>query len=91
MRGKSPGCHHRPRSRTSTDIPASASRSAATLPPKPDPMMTTSDWSDGIDILHSKPEPDEEVAELVAFAASDRASAITGTEIVIDGGTVPTV
>jgi NAD(P)-dependent dehydrogenase (short-subunit alcohol dehydrogenase family) len=30
----------------------------------------------------------EEVAELVAFIASDRASAITGTEFVIDGGTI---
>jgi NAD(P)-dependent dehydrogenase (short-subunit alcohol dehydrogenase family) len=33
----------------------------------------------------------EEVAELVTFIASDRASAITGTEFVIDGGTIRTV
>src|SRR6516165_3711072 len=38
-----------------------------------------------------RPNHPEEVAELVALAASDRASAITGTEIVIDGGTIPTV
>jgi NAD(P)-dependent dehydrogenase (short-subunit alcohol dehydrogenase family) len=38
-----------------------------------------------------RPNQPGEVAELVAFAASERASAITGTEIVIDGGTIPTV
>lgn len=38
-----------------------------------------------------RPTQPEEVADLITFLASGRAGAITGTEFVIDGGTVPTV
>jgi NAD(P)-dependent dehydrogenase (short-subunit alcohol dehydrogenase family) len=37
-----------------------------------------------------RPATPREVAELIAFVVSPRAGAITGTEYVIDGGTVPT-
>lgn len=38
-----------------------------------------------------RPSKPEDVANLIAFLASDRAATITGTEYVIDGGTIPTV
>jgi NAD(P)-dependent dehydrogenase (short-subunit alcohol dehydrogenase family) len=37
-----------------------------------------------------RPATPREVADLIAFVASPRAGSITGTEYVIDGGTVPT-
>jgi NAD(P)-dependent dehydrogenase (short-subunit alcohol dehydrogenase family) len=38
-----------------------------------------------------RPSTPEEVGSLIAFLASDRAAGITGSEFVIDGGTIPTV
>lgn len=37
-----------------------------------------------------RPSKPEDVANLIAFLASDRAGTITGSEYVIDGGTIPT-
>jgi NAD(P)-dependent dehydrogenase (short-subunit alcohol dehydrogenase family) len=37
-----------------------------------------------------RPAEPAEIANLIAFLASDRAASITGTEYTIDGGTVPT-
>ncbi len=38
-----------------------------------------------------RPSKPREVADLIAFLASPRAATITGTDVVIDGGTIPTI
>ncbi len=47
------------------------------------------DWLGGIPV--GRPATPGEVADLIAFLASPRSGSITGSEVRIDGGTVPTL
>lgn len=38
-----------------------------------------------------RPAEPEEIAEFVGFLVSPRANYLTGTEYIIDGGTIPTI
>jgi NAD(P)-dependent dehydrogenase (short-subunit alcohol dehydrogenase family) len=42
-------------------------------------------------IPYGRPAMPEDIAELVGFLVSPRAGYLTGTEFVIDGGTIPTI
>ena len=54
-----------------------------------DAKQSVMDALGGIPI--GRPAEPEEVAELIGFLVSPRANYLTGTEFVIDGGTIPTV
>ncbi len=81
-------------SRRAGSRPRPPSRLAAA----PRPTQAGTDYEGGKQIIMKslggiplgRPAKPAEVADLIAFLASPRAGAISGTEYVIDGGTVPT-
>ena len=82
-------------------------RGATLIKPFDDPFIMAGQGTAGLEIAEDaargeimdmiggipvgRPGRPEEVAELVAFLASDRAASIHGTVYTIDGGTMPTV
>lgn len=92
-------CHDPPRLRTSCRTPAPGwiETEASVAMAKRLAEKAGTDYEGGKQIIMNslggiplgRPSKPTEVASLIAFLASARASTITGTEYVIDGGSIP--